>query len=76
MTGEKGKHKFPTSNDINQMSNDEIREQLKQYKRALMSDAAKNRKGLQLDNPMSIRQTKKTIARMMTILIKRNEKCV
>jgi ribosomal protein L29 len=68
---------LPNSNEINQMSSNEIREHIKKYKLSLMTDVGRNTgKGLTLENPSRIRETKRTIARMMTVLVRRKERCV
>jgi len=63
--------------DINQMSSDEIREHLAAVRLAQMSLLAKNaQKGATIKNPMQIRQNRRTIARMLTVLVKRGERAV
>jgi large subunit ribosomal protein L29 len=68
--------KTPKAKDINQMSSDEIREHLIALKYAQISLEGKRASGGALENPGQLRNNRKTIARMKTILIKRGERCV
>lgn len=64
----------PTARDINEMSSVEIREEIKKLRADLMhyNGVVKGKKQT-IENPMIIRETKRTLARMITILIKRGE---
>lgn len=68
---------LPKMNDINGMSSTELREHIKAYRTSMVSlngQVHGQQKGIQ--NPMMIRQTKRTIARMITVLIRRGEPVV
>lgn len=68
---------LPTMQEIDQMSSTEIREHVKQYRATMMSlngQVKGQRKSI--ENPGQIRQTKRTIARMITVLIRRKERVV
>lgn len=65
--------------EYDQMSSDELREALTKLKQQKMVNDAKNQPMVlkKLEHPSGeTRQTKKSIARIMTILIKRGERCV
>jgi len=66
---------LPNMQEIDQMSNDEIREHIVMYRSAVITPMAqiKSQKK-QIENPMIIRQTKRTIARMITVLVRRGVK--
>jgi ribosomal protein L29 len=71
--------KVPKSKDLNGMSSDELRESLAALKLEKMKIDGSN-KG-DSANPIphpsgQARQTRKTIARIMTILTRRRERCV
>lgn len=69
--------KLPNAQEINEMSSNEIREHIKEYRSAMITMNGKNKaQGLVLDNPSQIRHTKRTIARMITVLIRRGERVV
>jgi len=61
--------------DFDQMSSVELREHLVKLRVEKMSTDGKIRKG-DAGLSGSIRNTKKAIARIMTILVKRGERCV
>jgi ribosomal protein L29 len=63
--------------EIDQMSSVEIREHISQYRSSLMTlnGQVKGQKK-DIENPMRIRQTKRTIARMITVLVRRGERVV
>ncbi len=65
---------LPNMAEIDQMSSIEIREHVKQYRAAMMrlNGQVKSQKK-SIENPGQIRQTKRTIARMITVLIQRGE---
>jgi ribosomal protein L29 len=67
---------IPKAKDINEMSSVEIREHLAAIKVAQMSLDAKNARGEAIENNHQIRNNRRTVARMKTILIKRGERCV
>lgn len=59
------------------MSSIEIREQITKLREQQMSLVGKMKgKGLPVDNPMQKREIKRTLARMITTLIKRGEPVV
>ena len=65
--------------DFDQMSSDELRETLAKLKQQRMINDAKNQAMVlkKLEHPSGeTRQTKKSIARIMTILVRRKERCV
>lgn len=63
---------LPNMNEINQMSNEEIRGYIKQYRMEQLSILAQTKaQKKQIANSGSVRQTRITIARMLTILAKR-----
>jgi len=71
--------KVPKTTDLNEMTSDELRESLAALKMEKMKIDGSN-KG-DSANPIphpsgQARQTRKTIARIMTILIGREERCV
>jgi ribosomal protein L29 len=72
----KGDAGIPKAKDINQMSSDEIRENLLALKFAQMSLNAKKGQGGAIENVGQIRNNRRTIARMMTVLVQRGERCV
>ena len=66
----------PNMTAINQMSSVEIRENIAAIKVAQMNlIGRKERKG-SIDHPMQIRQNRRTLARMITVLVKRGERVV
>lgn len=68
---------LPSMVEIDQMSSIEIREHISQYRSSLMTlnGQVKGQKK-NIENPMRIRQTKRTIARMITVLVRRGERVV
>jgi len=66
---------LPNMQEIDQMSSNELREHLVMYRAALLTPITqvKSQKK-QIENPMIIRQTKRTIARIITVLIRRGER--
>lgn len=62
---------FPTARDINEMTNEELLANIKQIREHNMTVIAKNKRGERIENPGALRQSKRTVARMMTILAKR-----
>lgn len=68
---------LPTMNDINGMSSNELREHIEKYRKALMSLNGQV-KGQQksIENPMRLRHTRRTVARMITVLVRRGERVV
>lgn len=72
----KGEGKIPKAKDISQMSSDEIRENLLALKYAQMSLNAKKGQGGSIENVGQFRNNRRTIARMMTVLVQRGERCV
>ena len=63
--------------DIDQMSSDEIREKLKDVKMQNMTYLAQVKsQNKPIEHPSRIRENRKMIARMMTVLVKRGERCV
>lgn len=63
--------------DIEQMSSQEIREHIVEYRAALIKPLTEAKvKKMRLENPMIIRELKRTIARMITVLIRRGERVV
>jgi ribosomal protein L29 len=79
MTEAKRTLKVMKAKEFDEMSSDELRERLSELRRNKMSIDGKNK------SPMATpaahpsgeaRQTRKSIARIMTILVKRKERCV
>jgi len=67
----------PNARTIDQMSSDELREHIAAIRFAQMSMKAKNaQKGSTNTTPMQVRQNRRTMARMITILVKRGERVV
>lgn len=68
---------LPKMNEIDQMSSNEIREHVKEYRAALMTlnGQVKGQKK-SIENPGQIRHIKRTIARMITVLVRRGERVV
>jgi ribosomal protein L29 len=65
--------------DYNEMSSDELRETLKHLRADKMSIDGKNKSPMATPLPHpsgQARQNRKSIARVMTILVKRKERCV
>ena len=62
---------------IHEMSSDEIRDLLAKLKRDIMTPLAqvKSQKKA-IEHPSQIRESKRMIARCMTVLVKRKERCV
>ena len=64
-------------NEMNQMSSEELRKIIADQKKAQMTFYGLSKGKSELpQNPGSIRQGRKMIARAMTILVKRGERCV
>ena len=64
---------------LDQMSSDELREMLAQCRTTQMSIEGRNKSPLAIPLPHpsgEARQNRKTIARIMTILVRRKERCV
>jgi ribosomal protein L29 len=71
--------KVPKAKEFDQMSSDELREMLSQLKLRKMAIDGSNKSPIAhpIDHPSGeARQNRKSIARIMTILVKRGEKCV
>lgn len=68
---------LPNMAEIDQMSSVEIREHIHSYRASMMTlnGQVKGQKK-SIENPMRIRQTKRTIARMITVLVRRGERVV
>jgi len=62
---------FPTAQDINEMTNEELLANIKQIREHNMTVIAKNKRGERIENPGALRHSKRTVARMMTVLAKR-----
>jgi ribosomal protein L29 len=65
--------------DYDQMSSDELRETLAKLRKQKMVNEAKNQPMVIKKHEHGtgeIKQTKKSIARVLTILVKRGERCV
>jgi large subunit ribosomal protein L29 len=60
--------------DLRGMSNEELNKQLKDLKMELIKSNSQVASGSAPKNPGQIRQTKKTIARIITILKQKSEK--
>ena len=68
---------LPNINEIDQMSSTEIREHVAEYRAALMTlnGQVKGQKK-SIENPAQIKHIKRTIARMITVLVRRGERVV
>ena len=66
------KQNLPRSNDINQMTNDELRDHIRKMRAQQMTDNGnvKGKKGAP-KNAARMKETRKQIARAMTVLAKR-----
>ena len=63
--------------DVSQMSSEEIRTLIADLKQANMTFLAKVKsQNMAIEHPSRIKENKRMIARGMTILIKRGERCV
>lgn len=62
---------IPTASDINQMTNEELLASIRQIREHNMTVIAKNKRGERIENPGALRDSKRTVARMMTVLTKR-----
>ena len=63
---------LPKMKDINSMTTTEIREGIKHLREVVMSGKAEStRFGGAMSNPGQVQQSKRTIARMMTVLARR-----
>jgi len=71
--------KTPTAKDLDQMSSDELRKDLADLRQQQIGIKCRNAGfGVKMNEHPSgqARQTRVTIARIMTILVKRRERCV
>ena len=71
--------KVTKAKELNEMSNDELRESLAKLKEEKISIESRNKNpaATPLAHPSGqARQNRKTIARIMTVLVKRGQRCV
>lgn len=81
MTGQAGKRllKLPKAKELDEYSSDELREQLKKLRELQMGNTHNpggNQGKYFKEHPMAPREIRRTIARIITILVRRGERCV